>query len=90
MISLDKAEEIALKALGWIAQTDDLMQVFLGSTGASLADVKAQMADRDFLGSVLDFLMLDDAWVTRFCDENALDYRDPMLAQHRLSEGREA
>ena len=41
----DTAETLALQALGWLAANDDLLPVFLGSTGASEADLKTQASD---------------------------------------------
>ncbi|MEP3298152.1 DUF3572 domain-containing protein [Tateyamaria sp.] len=82
-----KAEELALSALGWIAASDDLMGVFLGASGTSIDEVRTQAAEPAFLGSVLDFLLMDDAWVTGFCDANSLDYRQPMIARQLLPGG---
>ena len=82
-----KAEELALSALGWIAASDDLMGVFLGTTGSSLDTVRSQAADPAFLGSVLDFLLMDDSWVSGFCDANSLDCRQPMIARQMLPGG---
>lgn len=82
-----KAEEIALLALGWIAASDDLMGVFLAATGSSIDMVRAQATDPAFLGSVFDFLLMDDAWVTGFCDANNLDYGQPMMARQLLPGG---
>ncbi|SLN56920.1 hypothetical protein PSA7680_02965 [Pseudoruegeria aquimaris] len=65
----DNAQTLALQALGWLASNDDLLPVFLGSSGASLADVKARAAEPEFLASVLDFLLMDDAWIIAFCTE---------------------
>ena len=79
----EAAETLALRALAWLAANDDLLPVFLGSTGASEADVKAQAGDPVFLGAVLDFLMMDDAWVIACCDAQLLPYEQ--LAQARQS-----
>ena len=83
----DKAERIAVQALGWLAGNDDLMPVFLGATGASADDLRTQAADPGFLGSVLDFVMMDDAWVVAFCDVAGLAYDMPMRARHSLPGG---
>jgi len=83
----ERAEMIALQALGWLAGNDDLMPVFLGATGASAQDLRAQAGDPAFLGSVLDFLMMDDAWVIAFCDASALAYEAPMQARQLLPGG---
>lgn len=83
----DAAETIALRALGWLAGNDDLFPVFLGATGASAGDVAERAGDADFLGSVLDFLLMDDAWITAFCDEAGLPYTQPMQARAALPGG---
>ncbi|MEL7099991.1 MAG: DUF3572 domain-containing protein [Pseudomonadota bacterium] len=86
-MSQESAEVIGLKALAWLAAQDDLLPVFLGSTGASEADVKQQAGDPAFLGAVLDFVMMDDAWVVGFCDANSMDYTEPMTARAALPGG---
>lgn len=85
----DAAEVIAVKALGWLAASDDLLPVFLGSTGASLADLRGSAGDPSFLGSVLDFVMMDDAWVVAFCDSERLPYETPMRARQSLPGGQQ-
>ncbi len=83
----EMAETIAARALGWLAASDDLMGVFLGSTGASVEDIRAKAADPEFLGSVLDFLSIDDAWVVGFCDSAGLPYATVMQARAALPGG---
>lgn len=83
----ETAETLALQALGWLASHDDLLPVFLGSSGASEADLKARAADPVFLAAVLDFLMMDDAWVMEFCDAHSLPYERIMLARAALPGG---
>lgn len=85
----DLAEEIALKALAWIAADAELLQVFLGSSGASGDDLKARIADPEFLLSVLDFLTMDDAWIVAFCDSVGLNYDLPMQAKGAFPGGSE-
>ncbi len=86
-ITADGAETVALKALAWLAGNDELLPVFLGATGACEADLRAQAAEPAFLGSVLDFLMMDDAWVMQFCDSEGLAYEIPMQARMSLPGG---
>lgn len=83
----DVAETIALAALGWLAGDDELLPVFLGATGATEADVRAGAEDPVFLGAVLDFLIMNDAWVVAFCDRQGLDYASPMAARQALPGG---
>ena len=86
-VSQDSAEVLALKALAWLATNDDLLPTFLGSTGASEGDLKARASDPLFLGAVLEFLMMDDAWVIGFCDSEGVPYDHIMPARAALPGG---
>jgi len=87
VISLESAETVGLQALAWLAGNEDLLPVFLGSTGASEADVRNGASDPAFLGAVLDFLMMDDAWVIAFCDSVSMPYERLMQARATLPGG---
>ena len=63
IFDLASAEILAIKAIDWIATDNELFEIFLGSSGADLNDVKAGAKDNIFLGSVLDFILMDDDWV---------------------------
>ncbi len=86
-LTRDSAEVLAIEALSWLAGQEDLIGVFLGSTGASVTDLRERARDPEFLASVLDFLLMDDAWITEFCD--AADYKPdfPMRARAALPGG---
>ncbi|WP_422029681.1 DUF3572 domain-containing protein [Roseovarius sp.] len=83
----DAAEAIALKGLAWLAGNDELLPIFLGARGASEADLRAGAQDPEFLGSVLDFILMDDAWVLAFCAETGLANSAPMAARAALPGG---
>ncbi len=83
----DQATALALQALGWIVSTDDLSGVFLNASGASAEDLRENAEDPAFLGSVLDFLMMDDAWVIGFCDEVGCAYTQPGIMRQFLPGG---
>lgn len=82
-LTRNAAETIALDAVAWLVGNEDLLPVFLGATGAAQADLRTAVGDPDFLGSVLDFIMMDDAWVIAFCDTRRMPYE-------RLAEARQA
>ena len=86
-MSQESAETVGLQALGWLAGNKDLLPVFLGATGASEADVRSGASDPAFLGGLLDFLMMDDAWVMSFCDSISMPYDRLMQARHSLPGG---
>lgn len=85
--SQESAETLALQALAWLAGNEDLLPVFLSSTGVNEAEVRARATDPVFLGAVLDFLMMDDAWVVGFCDPHKVQYDHVMLARQALPGG---
>ena len=88
-MSPEQAETVALQALGWLAAQEDLFGVFLGSSGSSLSDVKVRASEPEFLGSVLDFLLMDDTWVVAFSDAHGLKYDVAMRARVALPGGAE-
>ncbi len=81
------AETIALQALGWLAANEELLPVFLGACGATVNDLAKNAGQPAFLGSVLDFILMDDAWVIEFCDAANLAYVIPMQARTSLPGG---
>ena len=88
-LSQDSAELLAIEALSWLVRHDELLPVFLGATGASEADIRARAGDPEFLASVMDFLLMDDAWIADFCKSANYDMDFPMRARATLPGGTE-
>lgn len=86
-VSRNSAETVALSALGWLVSDEEMLSIFLGATGAGADELRARAQDPEFLGSVLDFLLMDDAWVIAFCDNAGLSYDQPMRARAALPGG---
>lgn len=86
-MSRETAETVALRALTWLLADEELMPVFMGATGAAADDVRDRPQDPDFLGSVLDFLLMDDTWIVAFCAAHDLPNETPMLARAMLPGG---
>lgn len=61
----EAAQIAALEVLAWMARDEDLLPVFLGATGLRAEDLKSRAGDPEFLASLIDFLMMDDAFVLR-------------------------
>lgn len=81
------AEILALKALEWLVGNDELFVIFLGSSGASIQDVTLGAKNPDFLGSILDFILMDDAWVKEFCEAESFKFNEPYIARQHLPGG---
>ncbi|MDX1786209.1 DUF3572 domain-containing protein [Roseovarius sp. ZX-A-9] len=85
----ESAETIGLKCLAWLIGNEDLLPVFMGASGASEADLRAGANDPAYLGSVLDFVLMDDAWVIGFCEAEGLQYEALRHARAALPGGQE-
>lgn len=81
------AETTALQVLGWIAGQDDLLRVFLGASGAAADDLRAAAQTPELQLAVLDFILMDDAWVIDCCDALGLDYTALSAARAALPGG---
>ncbi|CUH65683.1 hypothetical protein TG4357_01999 [Thalassovita gelatinovora] len=88
-LSSQAAETIALRALGWLVGNDDLLPVFMGATGVCADDLKQNATDPDMLGSVLDFLLMDDAWIIACCTALELPYEKLMQVRAALPGGQQ-
>jgi Protein of unknown function (DUF3572) len=62
----EHAEEIALKALTFVASDDGLLEGFLASSGLTIGELRNRAADPVVLAGVLDFLMQADSQVQNF------------------------
>lgn len=89
MVTRETAEVLALEVLGWLAGNDELLPVFLGASGASEEDVRNGARDPVFLGSVLDFILMDDAWVIAACDAVGARYDTVFQARQTLPGGQD-
>lgn len=80
-LSQANAEIIAVQVLEWIVANDELLPVFLGSSGASIEDLREGILEPELLAAVMDFVLMDDAWVTGFAEE--MGYSPTVLLQVR-------
>jgi len=86
-MNASRAEEVALLALAWLVANDDLLPTFQGASGVSAEDMRAGARDPVFLASVLDFLMMDDAWVIAICDHLGVPYDTLFQTRQQLPGG---
>jgi hypothetical protein len=64
--SADSARSLAVSALTFIAGDSDRLNRFLGLTGLGPDNLRTAAADPAFLGSVLDYLVADEALLVEF------------------------
>ena len=72
-MTAQEAEIYALKVTNWLISNQDLLDVFMSSTGVFEATIKSDFHDGVFLAAILDFLLLDDKWVIDACDAMQLE-----------------
>ena len=81
-MTLEEAETYALKATNWLVSNQELLDLFMGSTGVSENTIKSDIQNTVFLVAVLDFLLLDDKWVIEACD--AMELQPELMPTARL------
>ena len=64
----ERAEILALEALGWVAGQPEAINQFLTASGLEVADLRRAAGNRDLLGSVLDFLLRNEPLLLNFCE----------------------
>ena len=83
------AETKALEVLTWVLSEDDLIQVFMGTTGASQNDLRSNTLSHEFLLSILDFVLMDDRWVISCSKFLNIDPSQIQLIRMSLDGGQE-
>ena len=83
------AETRALEVLTWVLSEDDLIQVFMSSTGASQNDLRSNTLSHEFLISILDFVLMDDGWVISCSTFLNIDPAEINTIKSSLDGGRE-
>ena len=66
------AEIVAIQALGFIAGDPERLGLFLAESGIGPETLRTAAADPQFLASVLDFVLRDDATVKAFAAASEL------------------
>lgn len=89
MMSSDQAETLAIQAVTWLVSKSELCDTFLGASGASRDDLRANLQNPEFLVSVMDFILMDDAWVIECCDVIGLKYDQLAIVRASLPTGQQ-
>lgn len=84
-IDHDQAVTMALQAVQFIFEHDDLRDGFLNMSGVSPDSIKERIENDDFLAGILDYLLEREEALVLFCEENSIDPTLPQQAQISLS-----
>ncbi len=82
-LSPDQADAIALEALTFIANNEDMLNEFCHESGILLNDLRTRLGDRMVLGAILDFIFADNLRLKTFCIQ--LQYSGEMLVRARIA-----
>jgi hypothetical protein len=82
----NQAATVALKGLAHLVNCEDALERFLHVSGAGRDTLRQRADEPEFLVSLLDFMLSDEAFLTGFCDEAAIDVRAVHMARHVLAE----
>ncbi|MDB5639357.1 MAG: hypothetical protein JWP51_4265 [Bradyrhizobium sp.] len=80
------AEIVAVQALAFIAGDPERLGQFLAESGIGPETLRNAAADPHFLGSVLDFVMRDDATVKAFASASQLHPTNIAAARQMLGD----
>lgn len=80
----EKAEILALEALGWLAGEDDGLPRFLTQSGMDTHALRAGAGSREMAAAVLEFLLGNEELLLRFCESAKLEPRAIHAGLHAL------
>jgi hypothetical protein len=80
------AEIVAVQALAFVAADPERLGQFLAESGLGPETLRSAAADPNFLSSVLDFVLRDDATVKAFASASQLHPTNIAAAQQALSD----
>jgi hypothetical protein len=83
-MTFESAQTLALKALGFLVNSDGALERLMELSGLDAQTVKARADEPDFLASLLDFLLSDEALLVDFCHDESIDPKQVHLARHLL------
>ena len=80
------AEIVAVQALSFIAGDPERLGLFLAESGIGPETLRTSAADPNFLASVLDFVLRDDATVKAFANVSQLHPTNIAAAHQALND----
>ena len=83
----DAAEALALQAVAMIAADEDLLPRFLALTGCGQDELRARLAESEFLGAVLDFVLESDETAEKLAELAGILPETLLLARSKLPGG---
>ena len=79
------AEALALKALEFLANSPDNLEMFMVATGINGDELRARLEEPTVLAAIIDFMLKNEGLLVEFCDTTSIRAREIHLASHVLS-----
>jgi hypothetical protein len=86
-VKADSARDVAQDALIWLTGQPEVLERFMAASGAGPDSLRAGLADPEFLGFVLDFLLSDESLLLAFAASGGIDPALPARARATLPGG---
>jgi Protein of unknown function (DUF3572) len=83
-MTLEGAQLLGLKALGFVANSDGALERLMELSGLDALTLRQRAGEPEVLASLLDFLLADEALLVEFCEAESVDARDVHMARHLL------
>ena len=83
----DKALEIGLAVLAYVASDEAALSRFISETGVDASEFKPRASEPAFLGALLDFLFADESSLLAFCRAEKLPVNAIIKARAALPGG---
>ena len=80
----ERAQTIALKALGYLADDEDVLNQFLAATGLTFDDLASGAGEISFLACILDYFLQDEALLLAFAASEELAPETIIRARQHL------
>ncbi len=78
-------DEIAVAALGYLADDPERLERFMALTGVTPANLRAMAAQKGFLAAVLDHVLQDETLLLAFAGHAGIRPESIGQARHRLA-----
>lgn len=85
----DRAEDVAVSALGYIAADAQLLPRFLAVTGIEPSMIRSAAREPGFLAGVLGFILAHEPTLLQFAEQAAISPEEVAAAQRALPLGDE-
>jgi hypothetical protein len=83
-VTASQAEVIALRLVAWIVADDDIRDRFTALTGCGIDDLRSRLEEPAFLGSVVDFVLANEADVLAFAENAGVPPETLLLTREHL------